>query len=111
MKNKKINLAVVLIIFLGISYYFVAISKYELSEKYSNFPVPISAQLTQENEYNSVYEWSKSSDENGIPISYSLIIWVNGWEKVVREGTLTIYEKDGFQIHLSSERDEIIIGR
>ncbi|MFB7158160.1 hypothetical protein [Lysinibacillus sp. NPDC056232] len=111
MKYKKIILAVVLFILLGISYYIVANSKYELSEKYRDFPVPISAQLTKENENNSVYEWSMSSDENGIPISYRLIIWVNGWEKVVREGTLTIYEKDEVQIHLSSDRDEIIIGR
>lgn len=100
-----------LFIVLGSSYYFVAISKYELSEKYNDFPVPKSAQLTQENEYDSVYEWSKSSDINGIPFSYSLIIWLYGWEEVVREGTLIIYERDGNQIHLSSQRGEISIGR
>ncbi|MDM5248604.1 hypothetical protein [Lysinibacillus sp. G4S2] len=111
MKYQKIILTVVLLIFLGISYYFVATSKYELSGKYSDFPIPRSAKLIQENEDISVYEWSKSSDLNGIPFSYSLIIRVNGWEKVVREGTLTIYEKDRVQIHLSSGRDEIVIGR
>ncbi|MFJ7954444.1 hypothetical protein ACIQZG_23365 [Lysinibacillus sp. NPDC096418] len=110
MKYKKLFLAIVLFIFLGISYYFGATSKYELSEEFSDFPVPINAKLVQKNEYNSIYEWSKSSDVNGIPFSYSLIIRTNGWKRVVREGTLSIYEKSGVQINLSSQRDEIIIG-
>ena len=55
----------------GVSYYFVAKSKYELVEEFDYFPLPKNAVLSEGNELGRSYEWSAVSGENGIPLSGS----------------------------------------
>jgi hypothetical protein len=112
MKFKKTLISFIVFILLGSTYYFIAKSKYELSDEYEQFPIPKNAKLIkEENDYSSEYEWSKASDVNGIPLSYRIIITTNGWEGVLREGSLTTYEKEGIQINLSIYRDAIVIDK
>ncbi|MDM5294742.1 hypothetical protein QUF81_16435 [Peribacillus simplex] len=47
----------------GIIYYFINLSLYETTEGLYKFPV-------LENDTGKIYEWSRSSEENGIPYGY-----------------------------------------
>ncbi|MFB6467876.1 hypothetical protein ACE38V_13885 [Cytobacillus sp. Hz8] len=111
MRFKKGMITFVVLMLICSTHYFISNSRYKLSEKYSDFPIPKSAKLLIEDEEHSRYKWNKSSDINGIPLSYRLIIATNGWKKEVREGTLTTYEKDGVKINFNATLTTIEIDK
>ncbi len=51
------------------------------------------------------YNWGPASEENGLPLRYQAIIKLWGWEKKEREGSLTVYEKDGQEVDVNSQTD------
>ena len=48
-----------------------------------DFPIPKAAQLIQaeKTKIRKSYDWSAASGDNGIPISYKLILRKNGWRQ------------------------------
>ncbi len=57
----------------------------------------------------NIYEWSKASEENGIPQGYKLVIKSQGWKEKEREGASTYYEKEDKKIDLISQTDELTL--
>ncbi|MET3322652.1 UNVERIFIED_ORG: hypothetical protein ABIC97_005800 [Peribacillus simplex] len=86
----------------GVIYYFITLSLYEPSRDSFDFPVPKNAELVQENEQGKSYDWSKASEENGIPFGYELVLKANGWKKGEREGASVFYTKGNQKIDLIS---------
>lgn len=75
---------------------------YKTSEDFYGFPIPIKAKLVQESEVMKNYNWSRASEENGIPLDYEIILKINGWEKGDREGASVVYTKENHTIELCS---------
>lgn len=111
MKKVNVLISVVLLLVVGVVFYFFADSRYELEEEMYNFPVPIGAKLIakEETESRKTYNWSAASGDNGIPFSYKLIIKKNGWKQRQIDGTNVIYSKDSYQINLSTHTDYLSI--
>lgn len=111
MKKVNVFITVSLLLVVGVLYYFFAVSRYELAEEMYNFPVPIGAKLIakEETELRKTYDWSPASGDNGIPLSYKLIIKKNGWKQGQIDGTNVIYSKGSHQINLSSHTDYLSI--
>ncbi|MBT2605030.1 hypothetical protein J7E55_18720 [Bacillus sp. ISL-53] len=86
----------------GVIYYFITLSLYEPSKDAFDFPVPKNAELVQENVKGKSYDWSKASEENGIPFGYELVLKSNGWKKGEREGASVFYTKGNHKIDLIS---------
>ncbi|MBS2970810.1 hypothetical protein J9317_18885 [Metabacillus sp. KIGAM252] len=86
----------------GALYYFITLSLYEPSEDLYSFPVPKNAEVVQKNEHGNSYDWSKTSEENGIPFGYELVLKANGWKKGEREGASVYYTKGNHKIDLIS---------
>lgn len=63
---------------------------YEITEDLYGFPIPIKAELVQESERVKSYNWSRASEENGIPLDYEIVLKLNGWKKENEKG-LTYY--------------------
>lgn len=107
---KRLLISLLTIAFLiGIGYlYYTNLDKnhFFLNDMY-NFPVPKSAELESENEVGKHYIWSKASGDNGIPLSYRLMIKKNGWREIGREGEIVKYTKGKFTIYLHSSTDYI----
>ena len=101
--KKKISRAIIAIILLGGILLLTIFFSYEESDKFFDFPIPKGAELVSDKEGVTVYNWSKASEENGIPYIYGQIIKFKGWSKVDREGASTYYEKDGHKIDLISQ--------
>jgi hypothetical protein len=93
--NKKIlgKLIVFAVLLIGIPLIFLF--SYRESEEFEGFPVPKTAELTENKSKLEKYKWGSASEENGLPLRYQLIIRLWGWEKKEQEGALSIYEKDG----------------
>ena len=106
MKKKVKWIITIIIILIGI----IFISStfiYEKSEALYGFPIPIKAELLQENEPMNgnklkSYHWSRASEENGIPFDYEIILKINGWEKGERLGACVMYTKGNHTIDLCS---------
>ncbi|MFJ7981530.1 hypothetical protein ACIQ1D_14725 [Lysinibacillus xylanilyticus] len=109
MRNNKIFGAVVIFVLVvfGISYYFIAKSQYDLAEEFNYFPMPKNATLTEETELGRRYNWSAVSGENGIPLTYRLIIATNGWKAIETDGNVSIYKKDNIKIKITFSTDEL----
>lgn len=84
----------------AVIFYFVTFFAYIPSDKFSGFPVPKDAELEKETAHANIYEWSKASEENGIP---------QGWKEKEREGASTYYEKEDKKIDLISQTDELTL--
>ncbi|MGN7477289.1 hypothetical protein ACTHOQ_05495 [Solibacillus silvestris] len=111
MKKKLVKFLVFMFIllFAGILFFLLSVSFYEKSEELSNFPLPKSAQLVYKTDNVRGYNWEKASFENGIPVSYKLIIHLNNWRKTEQEGSVTTYTNGKYIIHLLCDRDYIEI--
>ncbi|MCG7346372.1 hypothetical protein MHZ92_19900 [Sporosarcina sp. ACRSL] len=107
--KSKISLAILTTILIGGILFFTTYFAYEESDEFYNFPIPKNAQLLSGNENVAIYNWSKATEENGIPFVYEIIIKSKGWRNVGREGASTYYEKEGHIIDLISQTDELTI--
>jgi hypothetical protein len=92
-------------------YYFITLALYEPSEDLHHFPVPKHAKLVGENEHGHQYDWSRASEENGIPYGYEMVLKANGWEKGEREGASVYYTKGDHTIDLISTSKHLDILR
>ena len=90
-------------------FYFVAFFAYIPSNKFFSFPVPKNAKLVKGKERVNIYDWSKASEENGIPSGYKLVIKSKGWKERNREGASTYYEKGNKIIDLISQTDKLTL--
>lgn len=90
-------------------FYFVTFFAYIPSNKFFSFPVPKNAKLVKGKERVNIYDWSKASEENGIPSGYKLVIKSKGWKERNREGASTYYEKGNKIIDLISQTDKLTL--
>ncbi|QED50000.1 hypothetical protein FSZ17_04630 [Cytobacillus dafuensis] len=91
-----------LVIGISIGYYFIALSLYEPSDELYGFPIPKKAEFVQESDKSKSYDWSRTSEENGIPFDYEIALKVNDWKKGEREGASVLYKKGNHTIDLIS---------
>ncbi len=101
-------IAALLIIGGAIIYYFISFS-YTTPEDLYEFPVPRNAELVQINDQGNRYEWSKASEENGIPYGYELALKANGWKKGKSEGASVFYTKGNNTIDLLTTTKQLEI--
>ncbi|MDO6847876.1 hypothetical protein Q4S57_07925 [Priestia megaterium] len=108
--KKNVMITVTGILLMGaVIFYFVTFFAYIPSDKFSGFPVPKNAKLVKGKEHVNIYEWSKASEENGIPSGYKLVIKTKGWKERDREGASTYYEKGNKKIDLIAQTNELTI--
>ncbi|MCK1983104.1 MULTISPECIES: hypothetical protein [Peribacillus] len=106
-----LTIAALLIIGGGaIIYYFIS-SSYTTPQGLYEFPVPRNAELVQINEQGNRYEWSRASEENGIPNGYDLVLKASGWKKGEREGASVFYTKGNNTIDLLTTTKQLEILR
>lgn len=105
----KISIAIISTLLIGGILIFATYFSYEESNKFFNFPIPKNAELLNDKDDVAIYNWSKASEENGIPFIYEIIIKSKGWSKAGREGALTFYEKEGHRIELISQTDQLTL--
>ena len=112
MKKRGIFM-VVLFVVVGFLYYYFANSQYELAEDLYEFPVPKGAIpiQTEVTDNRKSYHWSAASGDNGIPLSYKLILKKNGWDQGQIDGTNVVYTKGQQQINLSTATDYLSIAK
>ncbi|MDR0136787.1 hypothetical protein RFW18_03450 [Metabacillus idriensis] len=86
---------------------------YHSSKVAGNFPVPVSAKLSESSDEKAYeeYSWTLASEENGLPSAYLLAINLWGWKKVDQMGALTTYEKNGEKIDVISQTDYLFIAK
>lgn len=108
MKN-KFNLAIIFILLIGGILVFTTYFSYEENSKFFNFPIPKNVELLSDREDVAIYNWSRATEENGVPFVYEIIIKLKGWSNVGREGASTSYEKDGHRIDLISQTDQLTL--
>jgi hypothetical protein len=107
---KKAVTTVLAILLMGAAiFYFVTFFAYIPSNKFFSFPVPKNAKLVKGKERVNIYDWSKASEENGIPSGYKLVIKSKGWKERNREGASTYYEKGNKIIDLISQTNELTL--
>jgi len=107
---KKAVTTVLAILLIGAAiFYFVTFFAYIPSNKFFSFPVPENAKLVKGKERVNIYDWSKASEENGIPSGYKLVIKSKGWKERNREGASTYYEKGNKIIDLISQTDKLTL--
>lgn len=107
---KKAVTTVLAILLMGAAiFYFVTFFAYIPSNKFFSFPVPKNAKLVKGKERVNIYDWSKASEENGIPSGYKLVIKSKGWKERNWEGASTYYEKGNKIIDLISQTDKLTL--
>ncbi|MCJ7990153.1 hypothetical protein MUB15_13920 [Priestia sp. OVS21] len=107
---KKAVTTVLAILLMGAAiFYFVTFFAYIPSNKFFSFPVPKNAKLVKGKERVNIYDWSKASEENGIPSGYKLVIKSKGWKERNREEASTYYEKGNKIIDLISQTDKLTL--
>ncbi|MED4112422.1 hypothetical protein [Priestia megaterium] len=107
---KKAVTTVLAILLMGAAiFYFITFFAYIPSNKFFSFPVPKNAKLVKGKERVNIYDWSKASEENGIPSGYKLVIKSKGWKERNREGASTYYEKGNKIIDLISQTDKLTL--
>ncbi|MCM3766062.1 hypothetical protein [Neobacillus niacini] len=87
---------------IGIGYYFIALSLYEPSEDLYGFLIPKNAESVNSSNKSESYDWSRASEEYGIPFDYEIALKANGWRKGEREGASILYTKGSHSIDLIS---------
>lgn len=103
------TLAFAALLISGVSYFFITLSLYEPSEDLYNFPIPKNAVLVEENVKGKSYDWSPTSEENGIPFGYEIALKTNGWKKGERDGASVYYTKGNKKIDLISSTKHLNI--
>ncbi|KOS69345.1 hypothetical protein AEA09_12760 [Lysinibacillus contaminans] len=113
MKKWGVFMVLALFVVVGILYYSFAKSQFELAEELYDFPVPKGAMLiqTEVTDNRKSFDWSAASGDNGIPLSYKLILKKNGWDQGQIDGTNVVYTKGQQQINLSTATDYLSIAK
>lgn len=89
------------IIIVIIAVYFVlTYISFEQVQKFGGFPLPKDAEVIKEEENFIEYNWSKASEEDGIPKRYQKELEKEGWEIDWLEGAGTIYTKNDIKVLL-----------
>ena len=109
MEMRKKILWLISVIAIGIAYFLITLFLYEPSDNLYGFPVPKNAEITRKDEIVESYNWSRASEENGIPFSYEMVLKVNGWTKGEREGASVLYTKGNYQLNLISTTKQLDI--
>ncbi|RLL40629.1 hypothetical protein D8M04_18970 [Oceanobacillus piezotolerans] len=65
--------------------------------------------MIKEEENVIAYNWSEASEEKGIPERYEKALKKEGWEIEWREGSATMYNKDGTKVVLICSTDYLSI--
>lgn len=102
-------LALAALLMSGAAYYFITLSLYEPTEDLYGFPVPKNAELVEESGHGHNYEWSRASEEKGIPYEYELALKKHGWKKGEREGASVYYTRGNDKINLISTTKQLDI--
>ena len=92
-------------------YYSISISLDTATEDLNEFPVPKNAELVQLNEQGNRYEWSRASEEDGIPYGYAMALKANGWKKGNTEDASVLYMKGNNKIDLITTTKQLEILR
>jgi len=100
-------LIIILIFVVGILYYANLDKNYYILDDFYGFPVPKNAELESENENGKHYYWKAASGDEGIPLSYKLMIKKSGWIEVERMGETGTFVKGKNTIYLQSSTDYI----
>lgn len=80
-------------------------NQYKPDSSLYGFPIPNQAVLVKEHDTGKNFEWSRASEENGIPFDYEMTLKLRGWKKGNREGAAVVYTKDQQVITLISQTD------
>jgi hypothetical protein len=100
-------LGIIIVIIAG--YFVVTNISFVQIQEFDGFPIPKDAEVIKEEESFIEYNWSKASEENGIPKRYQKELKKEGWEIVWREGSATIYRKGDIRVVLISSTDYLSI--
>ena len=95
----------------AIIYYSISISLYTATKDLNEFPAPKNAELVQLNEQGNRFEWSRASEENGIPYGYAIALNTNSWKKGKSEGASILYMKGNNKIDLITTTKQLEILR
>jgi hypothetical protein len=90
---------------------FTLYNQYKPDSSLYGFPVPNQAVLTKEHDSGKNFEWSRASEEHGIPFDYEMTLKLRGWEKGEREGAAVVYSKDQQVITLISQTDILDVSK
>lgn len=108
MKRLGALLSVIVLIFVaGILYYTNLDKNYYILDDLYGFPVPKNAELESEDENGKHYYWTAASGDEGIPLSYKLMIKKSGWIEAERMGETGTFVKGNNTIYLQSSTDYI----
>lgn len=106
--KRLVNWLLPMTLVVGGSLYLSTFFSYRTSDFY-NFPIPKSAELLQESEDAKIYDWSRATEEKGIPFGYEVVLKVNGWEKREIEGASVFYTKRNHQINVIPQTKQLTI--
>lgn len=90
-------------------YFTITYISFDQVQEFGGFPIPKDAELTKEEENFIEYNWSKASEENGIPKRYQKELEKEGWDIDWREGSATVYKKDAIKVLLICSTDYLSI--
>ncbi len=100
-------LGIITIIIVG--YFVIANISFVQLQGYGGFPIPKDAEVIKEEDNVIEYNWSKASEEQGLPKRYQKELNKEGWEVEWREGSATMYEKNGKKVVLICSTDYLSI--
>ncbi|WP_458352242.1 hypothetical protein [Peribacillus frigoritolerans] len=69
--------------------------------------------MVQLNEHGNRYEWSRASEDDGIPYGYAIALKANGWKKwkSESEGASVLYMKGNSKVDLITTTKQLEILR
>lgn len=98
-----------LILFAALGGFVFLLSFYEPTQELNGFPVPKTANLLHEGESSRSYDWTRASEEKGIPFDYDFALRANGWKILSVEELMVTYTKGIYKIALNSTSNRLDI--
>ena len=109
--DKKALITLLGIITIFSAYFAVTYISFIHAQEFGGFPIPKDAEVIKVEENIITYNWSKASEENGIPDRYKKELKKEGWEMEWREGSATMYLKNEIKVVLICSTDYLSISR
>lgn len=100
-------LGIIIVIMAG--YFVLTYISFVQVKEFGGFPIPKDAKVIKEEGNFISYNWSKASEENGIPKKYQKELKKEGWDIEWFEGSATIYKKDDIKVVLICQTDYLSI--